>query len=85
MIFTHNCDDDSNDNDHEDDDDDDEMRPLQADVTEPAEDLRRWESETQFLFFSGPCKPDVKFVRNSEVLRIDCWIIAMEDHLSDPP
>ena len=32
-------------------------RPWQAVSTEQAEDLRRWESGTQFLFFSGPCKP----------------------------
>ena len=32
-------------------------RPWQVVSTEQAEDLRRWESGTLFLFFSGPCKP----------------------------
>ena len=44
------------------DDDDDQKRPWQAGATEQAEDLRRWESETRFPFFSGPCTPELHHV-----------------------
>ena len=37
-------------------------RPWQADATEQAGDLRRWESETRFPFFSGPCTPELHHV-----------------------
>ena len=38
------------------------VRPWQADATEQAGDLRRWESETQFPFFSGPCTPALHYI-----------------------
>ena len=51
IIYIYNDDDHHDDDDDDHDDDDDDHRPWQAGEIEQAEDPRRWESETRFLFF----------------------------------